>query len=60
MDFGFFAVFKFLLELVILFLEQDFGFEQDFGSEILLETNPVESVASDETETNFTNVVFNL
>ena len=38
MDFGFFTVFQFLLELEILFLEQDFGLEQDFRPKILLET----------------------
>ena len=38
MDFGFFTVFRFLLELEILFLIQDFGLEQDLGPEILLET----------------------
>ena len=29
MDFGFFIVFQLLLELEILFLEQDFGLEQE-------------------------------
>ena len=38
MDFGFFTVSHFLLELEILFLEQDFGHEQDFRPKILLET----------------------
>ena len=42
MDFGFFTVFQFLLELEILFLEQDVGFEQDFGPEILLEVQDFE------------------